>query len=757
VINEFMSKNETTIQDLDGDFSDWLEIYNVGGFELNLEGFYLSDDSDDITKWQFPSVIIPAGGHLLIYASEKDLVVGTELHTNFRISQSGEPLILSNSSAEVVSAVPSIWLAEDKSYARIVDGSNQFIATENSTPGQTNILPNAIISSHTSGYYASPFTLELTANSDNTEIRYTLNGSLPTAESQVFSQLDLGILEAINEGISYIPTTPLEGPYQLEILKWKTPTEVKRCHVIRYASFSGEEMLSEVHTSTYFIGPQMSEAYSFPVVSLVTDSLNLFDYETGIYIPGERHDIEGWNWWPYGNYHNRGREWEREMHISYFHENGKLALETKAGMRMRGLGSTSNSQKSFNVYFRDEYGLDVVDLSLFPDSASEKFKRLTFRNSGQDFLQTHFKDPLLQRIAAPLDLDLQAFKPAVLYINGEYWGIHNIREKYDKHHFNYQYGVDADEVNVLEICGEIDEGDNTEYLDLLAYLDDHSLEDEENYSYVSDRVDISNLIDFQIAEIYFANYDWPCNNFKIWKSNAPESKWRFLIFDLDLSFGFSENSAPSVLSLEHASSESNDWPNCPCSNKVFRKLLENENFRNRFVERFAYCQKNVFDAPIIEEVIDEFVALYLPEMVEHIDRWHYPMDIFEWYNQIETLRRFSKERPCYVEDNVRSFFELESYDFDCSISIVEDSENEVVVYPNPTSGGISLFNNSSSNFEHAELTVHNSTGNLVKKFKEVNIPKGTSVDVNLESLSAGIYLLSILTSGSVKSIKLVIE
>ncbi len=755
VINEFMSKNETTIQDLDGDFSDWLEIYNSGNSEVNLEGFHLSDDSEDITKWVFPSAMIPAGGHLLVYASEKNLTAGIELHANFKISQSGEPLILSNPEGEVVSRIPSIWMAADFSYARIADGSEQLLATENSTPGELNILPNAIISSHLSGYYDSPITLNLAASSSNV-IRYTMDGSLPDADSPIFSELELGLNQSSNEGISFIPTTPLEGPYQLEVFKWKTPEEVNRCHVVRYASFSGNQLVGNVTSSTFFIGPQLSEGCSFPVVSLVTDSLNLFDYESGIYIPGMRHDQEGWAWWPYGNYHNRGQEWERKMHISYFNEEGELTLDTDAGMRMRGFGSTSNPQKSFNVYFRDDYGLDLANLELFPDSASEKFKRLTFRNSGQDFLQTHFRDALLQRIAAPLDLDLQAFKPAILFINGEYWGIHNIREKYDKHHFNYQYGVSSDEVNVLQKCGEVEEGDNAEYLDLLSYLSDHSLAEEENYAYVSDRVDISNMIDFQIAEIYFANYDWPCNNFKIWKSSSPESKWRFLIFDLDLSFGFSESSA-SAVSMEHDTSESNEWPNCPCSNKIFRKLLENENFRMRFVERFAYCQENVFDTPIIEDVLNEFVALYLPEMGEHIARWKHPASLDEWYNQIEIMRRFSAERPCYMEENIRDYFGLQSYGFDCSVSIIANSQQEIVIYPNPSYGIIALFNNSSSNFEHAELSVHSSTGNLVRKLKGVNIPKGTSVDLNLERLSAGIYLVSIQTDGLVMSTKLVIE
>ena len=174
----------------------------------------------------------------------------------------------------------------------------------------------------------------------------------------------------------------------------------------------------------------------------------------------------------------------------------------------------------------------------------------------------------------------------------------------------------------------------------------------------------------------------------------------------------------------------------------------------RFVERFAYCQENVFDTPIIEDVLNEFVALYLPEMGEHIARWKHPASLDEWYNQIEIMRRFSAERPCYMEENIRDYFGLQSYGFDCSVSIIANSQQEIVIYPNPSYGIIALFNNSSSNFEHAELSVHSSTGNLVRKLKGVNIPKGTSVDLNLERLSAGIYLVSIQTDGLVMSTKL---
>jgi hypothetical protein len=184
----------------------------------------------------------------------------------------------------------------------------------------------------------------------------------------------------------------------------------------------------------FFIGDELYERYNFPVFSLVTDSLNLFQYDTGIYIPGVKFEEIGWQWYPYGNYRERGRDWERISHISFFEENRNLIFETNSGIRVRGSGSACNPQKSLGIYFRNEYGVNKIDYQIFEDSNVQFFKRLILRSSGNDMLKTHFRDAVLTELLKPLDLELQNFRPAILFINGEYWGIHGIREKLDEYY-----------------------------------------------------------------------------------------------------------------------------------------------------------------------------------------------------------------------------------------------------------------------------------------------------------------------------------
>ena len=128
-------------------------------------------------------------------------------------------------------------------------------------------------------------------------------------------------------------------------------------------------------------------------MSLTTDSLNLFDYDTGIYIPGKRFDEDGFSWFPIGNYHNKGSEWERDVHITYFERDGSIGFESNAGVRMRGMGSASNPQKSLTIYFRKEYGLEKVNYPVFKGQESNTYKRLILRNSGNDFLDSHSSSP----------------------------------------------------------------------------------------------------------------------------------------------------------------------------------------------------------------------------------------------------------------------------------------------------------------------------------------------------------------------------
>ena len=755
-INEFVSSNDTIIEDSFGEFSDWIELYNAGSEVVNLKDFAISDKKDNLRRWVFPEVLIQPKGFILIFASGNDIRSGQELHTNFSISQWGEPLILTNNKGRVIDSVDPIVLPPNHSYARLSDGNSKFSITSTPTPNASNNGYAGIYISHKSGFYRNEFDLILETSNPNAKIYYTTNGSLPTPHSNLYTKpITIADISETAYSFSAIPTTPLDGEYQLYKYIWKEPQSVYKSNIIRYAMFENGEMQQSVHSKTYFVGRRIEQRYQFPVISFVSDSLNLFDHETGIYVPGKQFDEDGFNWWPSGNYHNRGREWERDVHFTFFDETGTVAFETDAGIRMRGYGSTAFPQKSFNVYFRKEYGISRIEFPLFDNFGENVLKRLILRNSGNDFLNTHFRDAMLQQIISPLNLELQDFAPSILFINGEYWGIYNIREKYDKYYFEYRFGIEEDNLNILDVCGHtVEEGDNADYLDLVYFIESNDLSVHENYEYVASEIDIDNFIDYLIVEIYFANFDWPCNNYKMWKTNDPGSKWRFLIYDLDLSFAFDSNSAYDTQSLEHATSTENSWPFCECSTLLFRKLLENETFVKLFLDRFVYSLENIFETNRVIGFIDDFERLYYPEMKEHIERWNYPKNIKTWMQEVNKMRKFAVERPCYMSENIISFFELKYFDFQCD---PKAEKKVIVLYPNPNRGNFSIENITSEDIENGIINLINSSGQLVYSQSNVNLTAGERISLHLNHFPKGFYIFSLIAGNVNDNIKILIQ
>ena len=749
-INEIMSSNETYLADKDGDFSDWLEIYNASNQSINLAGYQLSDEEDDLNKWLFPAIVLPANGFLLVFASGKDSHNANELHTNFKIQEEGETIILSRPNDDILSKVEVPSLPSDYSYGCVPDGNATYSIFKLPSHNATNAQSNAIYTSHSSGFYLNPFSLVVKSSDPNQQIYFTTNGNIPTTSDY---RIDRDTLEMINNLCLYslwhdnfysrIPTTPLDGPGRLQAYIWKEPQTLYKANAIRYASFLGDTMKSQVYTKTYFIDPEVRSRYQFPIISIITDSSNLFDYEKGIYIPGKRFDEEGFGHHPYGNYMNSGIEWEKEAHISFLENDGTVGFETDAGIRVRGVGSTANPQKSLNVYFRKEYGHKDIDYPIFGENINTIFKRMVLRNSGNDFINTHFRDALLQDVLRPLDLELQRFRPSVVFINGEYWGIHNIREKYDKFYFEYNFGIDVTNLNIVDWRGNIEEGSNQDYLALLDYIATEDISQEVHYEYIKEKVDIENFMDYLIAEIYYANFDWPCNNYKIWKTNEASSKWRFLIYDLDYSFGLVQQAQFDVPSLEHASSDADSWPHCPTSNALFRALLKNETFKMEFIQRFSLHLNTTFHIDTVLKKIREFEELFFPEMQEHMERWNYPKSLKKWYCEINIMEYFAIHRPCYMKSHLMSFFDLETIDFECPSFEEYDDEDLFQVFPNPNNGVFHIQKKPLlSTF--GDIMISNVEGKIVYTKKDIVLDNYNRLAINLQDitgLSSGVYFV----------------
>ena len=222
VINEFMSSNETVLQDVNGDYSDWVEIYNTTNTTVNLENYMLSDDAEISDKWQFPSVEISAKGFLLVFASGKNTVISGEIHTNFKLKQSGEFLYLSSPSGDLLSLINPVFVPADQSFGRITDGAEEMLLFPQSTPNSSNSEANMVYCSHTSGFYNHEFELKLISSNPDNQIRYSLNGETPKNNSKLYTQpILMSDITSNPNNFSNIPTVPTEGPYESGYYIWQ--------------------------------------------------------------------------------------------------------------------------------------------------------------------------------------------------------------------------------------------------------------------------------------------------------------------------------------------------------------------------------------------------------------------------------------------------------------------------------------------------------------------------------------------------------
>jgi len=759
VINEFMAKNNNVIADDFGEYPDWIEIFNPGTETINLLNWALSDDSDDLMKWSFPNLLIAPDSFLLVFASGQNTVSPGGIHTNFKIKASGEALFLSNNQGQIIDQIAEIELEGNQSCGRTMDGGSVFEKFYTSSPGTsnaTNTHLNELTSSHPSGFYTHSISLSINSSKTNDTVYYTIDGSCPTTASLIYENpinFTPGIIT--NPNLTLIPTTPLEGPWQLSQFIWKQPDSgMFMANILRYRSFSGQKPSSKIFAGSYMLDDDIFFRFSLPVISIISDTANLFNYDTGIYIPGRRFVEDGWNWFPDGNYMLRGRAWERFAQLEVFEENGNQVLSQDCGLRIFGGWSAAMPQKSLRIIADNDYGENRFNYEFFPDLPYDEYKQIVLRNSGNDFIKSRFRDALMQSLLSDLDLELQAYRPACLFINGNYWGIHNMREKYDEHYFERRFGVDEDNLILVNVCGTPEFNDNQDYLDMIAFIKNNSLAIQSNFEYIQSKMDVLNFIDYHIAEIFFCNNDWPGNNNKAWKTTLPDSKWRWLIFDLD--FGFGYESDYNYNSIEHALLENGPpYPNPDCSTFLLRSLLENNDFKTLFLDRFAYHLNTTFHKDTVINRIDNFITQLGDEMHFHIQRWHYPQTYNDWLNITDNMKEFATNRPCVCVSHIIEKFDPDEFGFDCEGSggIANYETPDFKIFPNPSDGHIYLQNHCPSK-TLTSISVFNAYGQIVSHFNFENI---NTEKIDLSDLQNGLYMFLISTHTNSSTLKIIIK
>lgn len=614
----------------DGEYPGWVEIYNPTPSDMNLSGYGLSDDSLNLQKWTFPDISIPSGGHVLVFVSGKDRKINTPpgawLHSNFKLKQSGESIFLSNPGGSIIDHRDVSNIIADFSLGRRSDGADSWTTFVTPTPLSSNsgqqfsTFSDAVTPSLPPGLYGSAMALSFSVQTAGAEIRYTLDGDDPSPGSFLFND----------------------------------PVLISESLVIKARAYKNGVFISPVFTGTYIMGE-----HQLPVVCISTPPANLWDGETGIYTPGNNAD-EGNR---IANYWN---DWERPAHIEMYETDFSQAFSIDAGIKIFGWGSRANQRRSLAVMIRDKYGVDALNYQLFPDSQVDQYKSFVLRNAGQDWQQTLIRDPLLSQLAKKLDVERQHFRYCIVYLNGEYWGIHNIRSKLNEDYLSSHSWVDKDSVDIISRYWRrsfplLIEGDDDDYLYMENYIALYDLSQADAYAQVESMIDIQNIIDYYAINVFAANEDWPGNNNKCWRSNNPESKWRWIMYDLDNCLIRTSHNTISQSTLVGGTS----WPNPDYTTIIFRNLLENEGFKYRFLNKISDLMNTMFRPSNMENEILQFKDQLRSEMEKHISLWgSYGASltsIDQWESNISEISAFSSLRPEYLKIQLKDYFGLSAW------------------------------------------------------------------------------------------------
>ena len=713
-INEVVSSNFRSLYDSKTkEYPDWIEVYNPNDSAISTAGWYWSDRVENLKGNKVnlsPGTRVPANGFTIFYAYGENI---TGTHLNFKLSSfGGETIFLTASDGRTI--IDSLTLKKldgDASYGRETDGDNPWVYFYKPTPLASN--KDAIgypgkskppVFSQKGGFYDESFLLKLSADNPNAKIYYTIDGSEPDPENLGGSVYEYKqsyaytATEAPYIGKSYyrpyrtfLYFDPIDmdnfkakyfwmGDINGEITKNSFIPEVKRPPgiIIRAVAVEPGLSISNVVTHTYFIGMD-KETDQLPILSLSLSERDLKGFYTGIGVAG--YGFESWRNSTTVNYHGqraanfdkRGRDYEIPSNMEIY-RNGLLEVNQEIGLRMHGATSRRYRVKSFNVYARSYYGKERIAYPFFPKLPYEDFSKLMLRGSGQDWNKTIFKDAFIQRLMNFSTVDYQEYSPFNIYVNGEYFGILNARERLNGEYIERKYGVDESQLDFIKInAAEI--GSMTDYNDLMNYISTNDLSTDGAYQTLSKRIDFDNYIDYLSIKIYSAVNDWPHNNIIHWRVRTPynpkapfglDGRWRWGNYDDDSGFDLSRvdsNSFLGALRFYTPNTPEGEEPTEWWATKLLRNLIVNPTFKLQLITRYSDLLNTAFLPNRVIGEVNYYQNLLQHDIKNHIDRW----GLFErsggiegWNKEVEKLREFAQLRSNYNYQHMRVAFGLKN-------------------------------------------------------------------------------------------------
>jgi hypothetical protein len=619
IINEVLSANANTNYDPDfKEFSDWIELYNDSNETIDISGYYLSDKEDNPTKWQIPAdTSIEAHSYLLIWADGED-TKQKALHSNFKLSQEGESVTLYDRDETLIDSIEYEAQESDISCSK---SDTQIIYMTPSPNAKNNPVHQLLLRSSKpsfllkSGFYAGGQLVELEAKGD---IYYTLDGSHPTPASQLYN----------------------------------APIMIDKTTVIRAISIEEGKFPSHSYSQTYLI----DEEITLPVMSLSIDDAYLYGDDIGIY-------------------NNFSKEWMKngkmELIKDYIRagnveliKDGKSMFSKNVGIKLHGGFSRSFPQKSFSIFFKNRYGEKSLNYPLFVDKPQiEKVKSFMLRNSGSDWKYTMMRDALTHSIAKEIgDIDYLSYEPVIIFINGEYYGLLNLREQANKDYVRLNHSVDPYKIDLIKekVVSIVLDGDDISYKKILDFSKNNSMVDDKNYAYIKNMVDTENLMNYITLQSYIGNSDALYNNTKLWKKRDIHSQWRWILYDTD--FGFSLKDFIDITNVNFNTFQflildESAVMHHSATSTIFRSLLENDSFKESFLSRYKNLLNTVFTPENINHKITTIKNKIAPEMPRHLKKWFGAERTFEdWENDVEELYNYSNARNDIVREQLENLF-----------------------------------------------------------------------------------------------------
>jgi hypothetical protein len=608
IISEFLAVNSNIIQDEDKEYTNWIEIQNQGESTINLNGYYLTDNPKLLTKWKFPEVKLDAGKFLVIFASEKNRVDPAKtLHTNFKLSGSGEFLALVSSDSKTIisSFAPQFPPQKENISYGIIDGMNAYF--DMPSPGTKNMLGNMIQSpvfSKTRGFCSEAFYLSLQNPNPETKIYYTTNGIRPTVKKGILYKGPIRIQTttpvsavAVKNGTDVSDVISHTYFFTDSILK---QTNHPKGYPAEWGAF---ETISGIAPADYEMDPEICEnqiyksqlQFAFqdlPSLSIVTDPDNIFSHSTdpetgGIYI------------YTGSSEKGVGEDWERPASVEYYDPKDQNWFQINCALQLHGGASRipeKTPKHSFRLEFKSNYGPAKLDFPVFSDpDATAQFNSLVLRaNFGYTWLHwsaTERKAPKYVQDSWAKDTQLAMGHPSAqnkfvhLFLNGIYWGMYNLSERLDENFMGTYLKGKADDFDVIKDYAEVSNGTITTWNNMMAMansglattvtyqkIQGNNPDGTRNPAY-EPLVDLESLTDYMLMNFYAGNNDWDHHNWVAARNIVNPGKG-FKFFSWDAEHLFTKSDLDNT---------KKDNTNCP--SHLFTKLKDNADFRMYVADR----------------------------------------------------------------------------------------------------------------------------------------------------------------------------